>query len=71
MKVIKQLFCKHDFTWHGWYYVICKKCDIKKYDPAKNEKLQGEFLKRHIIEGDPVFSRESLNKQLSKYGRSI
>jgi hypothetical protein len=69
--IFKSLFCKHDWTWHGWSYVRCQKCDKVKHNPQLNEKLQKEFWHKRVIEGDPVFGREAINEILKYRGRSI
>lgn len=71
MNIFKRLLCKHEWTWHGWSYVKCEKCEKTKYNPDLNAKLQSEFWEKRIIPGDPVFSRESINALLKTRGRSI
>ena len=53
---------------HGWSYVKCEKCSKKKEDLRLNNELQTEAWKKRIIEGDPMFGREALNKLLNPRG---
>lgn len=62
--IFKKLFCKHDYNWHGWSYCKCKKCDNTIYNPDLNRKIQTEWWKSRVIEGDPVWGREAINKLL-------
>lgn len=71
MTLFRQLTCKHDWTWHGWTMIKCKKCDKVKTNEVMNAKLQSEFWEKRIIPGDPVFGREAINAMLIKRGRSI
>jgi len=69
MNFITKLFCSHNFIFHGWSYVRCKKCGIVKENVSMNAKLQNEYWEK--IRGEnPVFSKENINIELLKRGRN-
>lgn len=69
--ILERLFCKHDWNWHGWSYVKCRKCGYTKINEELNAKLQREFWNKRVIDGDPVFGREAINELMKERGRSI
>jgi len=43
MKLIKQLFCKHEWEGRGFSWARCLKCDKQKYSP----KIARETINKH------------------------
>lgn len=71
MSFFKKLICKHEWTWHGWSYIKCNKCEKVEVNEAMNAKLQSEFWEKIIIPDDPIFGRDAINKLLRVRGRKI
>lgn len=68
-RIIKRTICDHEWQFHGWSYIKCKKCEQVKIDEAKNAELQQKFWEDRIIEGDPIFGRDAINKLNNKFLR--
>lgn len=59
MSFLKQLFCKHEWSWRGWSYVRCKKCDKSDYNPELNWELQKHIWERY--NDDPILKEQTAN----------
>lgn len=67
MKILKWLFCKHDWKPQGWSYVQCKNCEVVRDNPSLNDELRRPMWDKYIeIEG-----RDKVAKMLQERGKFI
>lgn len=61
--------CNHEFTFHGWTYVECRKCKLVREDEKLNIKLYREHWEK-ILAGNPNFTKEDINSATMSRGRT-
>jgi hypothetical protein len=59
--------CEHDWKINGWTSVKCKRCDKVWHNEELCTQMHREMWERRVDES-PMFTREAINKVISKTG---